>query len=239
MKNAAFWDVTPCGSCKNRCFGGTHLLHHQGDIVFLRSVRRLLVIANIVPSSPILITLMMEELRSSETSVLTRGTRRNIPEDDILQLRSSLYAYYTHVSLNRRWNSRQSQTAYRPRLEPETGRVSHFHLDIRSTMPLQQGRQQCALFLQGKCWLKLAATLASSPLNINLSCTVQWKGSPVSSLPNATKQPTLQSIINRGANNNRYSNIVKSKEPPCKIWGFHGGDYEEWRLLGCYAVWLL
>jgi hypothetical protein len=24
-----------------------------------------------------------------------------------------------------------------------------------------------------------------------------------------------------------------------KIWGFHGGDYEEWRLLGCYAVWLL
>jgi hypothetical protein len=25
----------------------------------------------------------------------------------------------------------------------------------------------------------------------------------------------------------------------CKICGFHGGDYEEWRLLGCYAVWLL
>jgi hypothetical protein len=24
-----------------------------------------------------------------------------------------------------------------------------------------------------------------------------------------------------------------------KIWGFHGGDYEECRLLGCYAVWLL
>jgi hypothetical protein len=25
----------------------------------------------------------------------------------------------------------------------------------------------------------------------------------------------------------------------CKIWGFHGGDYEEWSLLGCYAEWLL
>jgi hypothetical protein len=24
----------------------------------------------------------------------------------------------------------------------------------------------------------------------------------------------------------------------CKICGFHGGDYEEWRLLGCYTVWL-
>jgi hypothetical protein len=23
------------------------------------------------------------------------------------------------------------------------------------------------------------------------------------------------------------------------ICGFHGGDYEEWRLLGCYDVWLL
>jgi hypothetical protein len=25
----------------------------------------------------------------------------------------------------------------------------------------------------------------------------------------------------------------------CKISGFHGGDYEEWCILGCYAVWLL
>jgi hypothetical protein len=25
----------------------------------------------------------------------------------------------------------------------------------------------------------------------------------------------------------------------CKIWGFHGGDYEAWCLLGCYAVWFL
>jgi hypothetical protein len=24
----------------------------------------------------------------------------------------------------------------------------------------------------------------------------------------------------------------------CKISGFHGSDYEEWHLLGCYAVWL-
>jgi hypothetical protein len=29
------------------------------------------------------------------------------------------------------------------------------------------------------------------------------------------------------------------QEHICKIWGFHGGDYEEWCLLGCYAVWLL
>jgi hypothetical protein len=28
MKNAVFWDVMPCGCCKNRRFGGTY---HQGE----------------------------------------------------------------------------------------------------------------------------------------------------------------------------------------------------------------
>jgi hypothetical protein len=50
VKNGVIWDVTPCGSCKNRRNGGTWRIH----------------------------TLMREGLSSSKTSVLTRATRRNI-----------------------------------------------------------------------------------------------------------------------------------------------------------------
>jgi hypothetical protein len=99
MKNGVFLDVTPCGSCKNRRFGGTQRLLLQGDknrwtrnnassnyqlMHTLRSVRQLLVRASVVPSSSILVTMMKEALSSSETSVPARVTQQNSREDAIL-----------------------------------------------------------------------------------------------------------------------------------------------------------
>jgi hypothetical protein len=64
LKNAVLWDMTtPCGSCKNRSFGRTYDFNLS------------------------LFSLQMENVRSSQTSVLTGVTRRHIADD------STLYNY--------------------------------------------------------------------------------------------------------------------------------------------------
>jgi hypothetical protein len=72
MKNVVFWDVTPCGFCKQpkQAVKNTKLVDSY----------------HFFPTSPILVALMMVAICSFETSVLTQSKRHNIPEDGILHL---------------------------------------------------------------------------------------------------------------------------------------------------------
>jgi hypothetical protein len=81
VKNAVFWGVSPCGSCKNSSLGGTCGLHHEVD-------QR----ARNVSCHP-----DMRATHSTETSVLTRSTWRLVSEDGFLQYLKPFFPFLSRI----------------------------------------------------------------------------------------------------------------------------------------------
>jgi hypothetical protein len=169
-------------------------------LVFLHSVRRLLVAACVVPSSPIFVTLMKEAPGYSETPVLTRATRRNNPEDTILHShrRENLKSYI--IEPVRKMSHGIFGNNYH-----EISLLSTSHKMLSIILLSRLSSYTYEITGDHQCGFRL---IKSSNDQIFCFCQIMKNKMGV--------QWDSTSAIHR-----------------CKIWGFHGGDYEEWSLLGC------
>jgi hypothetical protein len=182
--------------------------------VFLRSVRRLLVTANVVLISLILVTLMMESLQSSKTSVLTRATRRNILGDDILHaarpfLRNIFLKLQFNFNLLLTISSETLHSHRHDNLRPHAETLSpprHISADHNLYFCPPQLRKQWRMVSSGL--LRRVALVRTD----------------VSEEPGASFIGVTLGISSQLTS-------VASCSLCC--------SYEEWCLLGCYAVWLL
>jgi hypothetical protein len=98
MKNSVFWDVhhvalvrTDVSEELSASIIRATRLGELGTLAVTSSRRTQR--DYVVLSSPILVTLMMEAIRSSETSASTRAIRRNDREDGILQSKTSSHGF--------------------------------------------------------------------------------------------------------------------------------------------------
>jgi hypothetical protein len=176
---------------------------------------------------------MLEALGSFETSAITSATRRNIPEDAILHshIRENLRSYI-HISVWRQWVIMQLLFIRQRRTFPSSGFPN-------CSRALATGVLDRLTSYISRCCLRFADILFISswpdsqrsfycsvkrPHRKHLPehfCTFASCGHEGRGAATATGLMTSVHV---------YRILCGNELLLCKIWGFHGGDYEECHL---------
>jgi hypothetical protein len=97
-------------------------------------------------------------------------------------------------------------------------------------------------------WIESVKTVSERLTGENctkLTSSKILKGIRYGRAPNALQVRLYRNTTHSVGNVQNIPSLIKGggavigQRDNCKIWGYHGGDYEEWCLVGCYAAWLL
>jgi hypothetical protein len=111
-----------------------------------------------------------------------------------------------------------------------------FSMTMRVRIRVQLlAHERCWIIYTGSCLTTVLADLIS--FRATATCLAAWRTIWLRSGSFHNTDEFIEGVKTWQLTGGRLPSY--SQRETCKIWGFHGGDCEEWCLLGCYAVWIL